>query len=131
MLKGIHHVNGLLDEVETASKEQRILDSLRLLESAYTPPHISVLAGSLANVSRTESWQAIDQLGVSKSCRVMRLLDIRSFELKSDIHSVFDRQWKDLVQIDMGAGQVVIRDSSGGKLIPRHQDLTIMQVLTV
>lgn len=33
VLKGIRHVNQLLSDVETASKERRILDSLRLLES--------------------------------------------------------------------------------------------------
>ncbi|KAF4120689.1 protein transport protein DSL1/ZW10 [Geosmithia morbida] len=92
VIKGIHHVNGLLDSVETASKEHRILDSLRLLE---------------------KSWDAIDHLGVSKSCRVMRLLDIRSFELKSDVHAVFDRLWKDLIEVDMGAGQVAIHDAAG------------------
>lgn len=33
VLKGIRHVNQLLAEVEKASQEKRILDSLRLLES--------------------------------------------------------------------------------------------------
>lgn len=89
VLKGIQYVNQLLNLVEKASKERRIIDSLRLLE---------------------KSWAAIDELGVSRSCRVMRLLDIRSYELKSDVHSVFDRVWKELVQVDIGAGQVAIYD---------------------
>lgn len=33
VLKGIRHVNQLLGEVEKASQERRILDSLRMLES--------------------------------------------------------------------------------------------------
>lgn len=36
VLKGIQHVNQLLGQVETASKERRILDSLRLLESMHS-----------------------------------------------------------------------------------------------
>ncbi|CAG9944469.1 unnamed protein product [Clonostachys rosea f. rosea IK726] len=87
VLKGIQYVNQLLGDVEKASKERRILDSLRLLE---------------------KSWAAIDELGVSKTCRVMRLLDIRSFELKSEVHAVFDRVWKELVQVDIATGQVAI-----------------------
>jgi protein transport protein DSL1/ZW10 len=45
----------------------------------------------------------------------MRLLDIRSFELKSDVHAVFDRVWKDLVQVDVEIGQVTIHDQLSGK----------------
>lgn len=50
----------------------------------------------------------------------MRLLDIRSFELKSDVHAVFDRVWKELIQVDMGTGQVAIYDSLGGRIFPRR-----------
>lgn len=39
VLVGIEHVNQLLDEVEAAMNERRVLDSLRLLESA-NPPHL-------------------------------------------------------------------------------------------
>ena len=53
----------------------------------------------------------MDELGVSKSCRVMRLLDLRCFELKSEVHAVFDRIWKELIQVDVGAGQVTVYDS--------------------
>jgi centromere/kinetochore protein ZW10 len=57
----------------------------------------------------------MDNLGISKTCRIMRLLDVRSFELKSEVHAVFDRIWKELVQVDMGAGQVAIYDSLEGE----------------
>lgn len=45
----------------------------------------------------------------------MRLLDIRAFELKSDVHAVFDRIWKELIQVDIGAGQVAIYDTLKGE----------------
>lgn len=57
----------------------------------------------------------MDELGVSKTCRVIRLLDVRSFELKSEVHAVFDRIWKDLVQVDVGVGQVALYDSLKGE----------------
>lgn len=78
-LKSIKHVNELLDQVEQARDERRILDSLHLLE---------------------KSWTALDAIPVSKSCRVMKLLDLRAFELKSAVHDVFDRVWNTLVHID-------------------------------
>lgn len=56
----------------------------------------------------------MDELGVSKTCRVMRLLDLRCFELKSEVHAVFDRIWKNLIQVDIGAGQVAVYDSLKG-----------------
>ncbi|KAL9471152.1 hypothetical protein ACSS6W_009093 [Trichoderma asperelloides] len=87
VLRRIQHVNQLLAEVEQASRERRVLDSLRLLE---------------------KSWAALDDVGVSKTTRVMRLLDLRAFELKSDIHQVFDHVWKTLVQIDTDSGKVAI-----------------------
>ncbi|KAM0523210.1 hypothetical protein ACHAPE_001704 [Trichoderma viride] len=87
VLRRIQHVNQLLAEVEQASRERRVLDSLRLLE---------------------KSWTALDDVGVSKTTRVMKLLDLRAFELKSDIHQVFDHVWKTLVQIDTDSGQVAI-----------------------
>ncbi|KAI1089133.1 hypothetical protein F5B19DRAFT_386628 [Rostrohypoxylon terebratum] len=78
-LKSIKHVNELLDQVEQARDERRILDSLHLLE---------------------KSWTALDAIPVSKSCRVMKLLDLRAFELKSAVHDVFDRVWSTLVHVD-------------------------------
>ncbi|EHK25981.1 uncharacterized protein TRIVIDRAFT_211539 [Trichoderma virens Gv29-8] len=87
VLRRIQHVNQLLIEVEQASRERRVLDSLRLLE---------------------KSWAALDEVGVSKTTRVMKLLDLRAFELKSDIHQVFDHVWKTLVQVDTDLGKVAI-----------------------
>ncbi|KAK4075292.1 uncharacterized protein Triagg1_4413 [Trichoderma aggressivum f. europaeum] len=87
VLRKIQHVNQLLNEVEQASRERRVLDSLRLLE---------------------KSWVALDEVGVSKTTRVMKLLDLRAFELKSDIHQVFDHVWKTLIQVDADLGRVAI-----------------------
>lgn len=89
VLKGIQQVNRLFDDVEKAKDERRVLDALRSLE---------------------KSSPLLDQIGVSRSCRVMRLLDIRYFELRSDIHTAVDSVWKELVQIDAEAGQVLIHD---------------------
>ncbi|KAI1639665.1 hypothetical protein F4809DRAFT_595168 [Biscogniauxia mediterranea] len=89
-LKSIKYVNELLDQVEQARDERRIIDSLRLLET---------------------SWTALDEVPVSKSCRVMKLLDIRAFELKSAVHDVFDYVWNSLVQVDAEAAKVTVFDS--------------------
>ncbi|EXM34140.1 hypothetical protein FOTG_02570 [Fusarium oxysporum f. sp. vasinfectum 25433] len=86
-LQGIKRVNQLLSEVEAAKDERRILDSLRLLE---------------------KSWEAIDQIGVSKTCRVMKLLNLRSFELKSSVHEVFDHIWKTLIHADIETRQFAV-----------------------
>lgn len=39
VLKRIQHANNLLNEVETACSEARILDSLHLLERTFSYPH--------------------------------------------------------------------------------------------
>jgi protein transport protein DSL1/ZW10 len=38
----------------------------------------------------------------------MKLLDLRAFELKSDVHEVLNSVWKDLVHVDIDAGKAVI-----------------------
>ncbi|KAI1753550.1 hypothetical protein F4782DRAFT_80741 [Xylaria castorea] len=86
-LASIKGVSRLLDEVELARDERRILQSLHLLE---------------------ESWTALDSIPVSKSCRVMKLLDIRAFELKSAVHDVLDHVWSSLVQIDAPKSRVTV-----------------------
>ncbi|CAK7202365.1 ribosome bioproteinsis protein ytm1 [Sporothrix eucalyptigena] len=78
LLEAIRNVSRLLDDVEKASSERRILDALRMLERA---------------------WSALDAMPVSKSCRAMRLLDLRAFELKEDVHGVFDHMWNALVRV--------------------------------
>ncbi|KAL1840372.1 hypothetical protein VTJ49DRAFT_545 [Mycothermus thermophilus] len=86
-LRGIRGVNRTLDEVERARDERRILDALHLLE---------------------RSWKELDAVGVSRSCRAMRLLDIRAFELKSDVHEVFDHVWNALIRVDVENHRVCI-----------------------
>jgi centromere/kinetochore protein ZW10 len=78
-LRGIRDVNQILDQVETARDERRILDALRLLE---------------------RSWAALDALPAGQGVRVRRLLDLRAFELKSNVHDVFEHVWKTLMKVD-------------------------------
>ncbi|KAI2641555.1 hypothetical protein GGS26DRAFT_585945 [Hypomontagnella submonticulosa] len=86
-LRSIKYVNELLDQVEQARDERRILDSLHLLE---------------------KSWAALDAIPISKSCRIMKLLDMRAFELKSAVHDVFDYVWNSLVWVDKENGKTAI-----------------------
>ncbi|KAK8032099.1 hypothetical protein PG990_001833 [Apiospora arundinis] len=89
-LNSIEHVNGLLDQVEQARNERRVLDSLHLLE---------------------KSWTALDAVRVGKSCRVMKILDMRAFELKSAVHEVFEHVWNALVTVDVDAHRVEIHQT--------------------
>ncbi|KAJ4419027.1 ribosome biogenesis protein ytm1 [Neurospora sp. IMI 360204] len=89
-LKGIKAVNQILDQVEQARDERRILDALHLLE---------------------RSWKELDAVPVNKSCRAIKLLDIRAFELKSDVHQVFDHVWNTLIHVDIEGHKVSISDT--------------------
>ncbi|KXJ93324.1 hypothetical protein Micbo1qcDRAFT_232884 [Microdochium bolleyi] len=89
-LSSIKNVNEILDKVERARDERRILDSLHLLESA---------------------WTALDGIPVSKSCRVMKLLNLKAFELKSAVHDVFDYVWATLVRVDAEAGTLAVLEN--------------------
>ncbi|KAH6636874.1 hypothetical protein F5144DRAFT_199080 [Chaetomium tenue] len=89
-LKGIKTVNRTLDEVEQARDERRILDALHLLE---------------------KSWKQLDVVGVNRTCRAVKLLDIRAFELKSDVHDVFDHVWNALINVDAESQRVSISSS--------------------
>ncbi|KAH7033468.1 uncharacterized protein B0I36DRAFT_109508 [Microdochium trichocladiopsis] len=89
-LVSIKNVNEILDKVEIARDERRILDSLHLLESA---------------------WTALDRIPVSKSCRVMKILNMRAFELKSAVHDVFNHVWSTLVQVDAATGTASVSEN--------------------
>ncbi|CAK7267521.1 ribosome bioproteinsis protein ytm1 [Sporothrix epigloea] len=80
LLEAIRSVSGLLDKVEQASSERRILDALRLLE---------------------RTWATLDAMPVSKSCRAMQLLNARAFDLKANVHDVFDHVWSALVHVQV------------------------------
>ncbi|KAG5981747.1 hypothetical protein E4U55_002597 [Claviceps digitariae] len=86
----IKSLDGLLDQVETAQNDRQVLEALRLLE---------------------QSWNALDEVGVSKTCRIIKLLDHRAFALKSSIHDVFDQLWKELIHFNVDDGKVTIRES--------------------
>ncbi len=91
VLRGIKRVNGLLNQAEQALVEKRILESLRFLE---------------------ESWAALDNVNAARSTRVMRLLDVRAFELKSSAYQVFNEIWKSMVNVDVDSCKITIRDKS-------------------
>lgn len=50
-----------------------------------------------------------------KSCRAIKLLDVRAFELKSDVHEVFDHVWNALIHVDVEGHKVSIQSSREGK----------------
>lgn len=91
VLRGIKRVNGLLSQAEAALADKRILESLRLLE---------------------DSWAALENVNAPRSCRVIRLLDVRAFELKSAAYDVFNQTWKSMVNVDVDSCKVTIRDKS-------------------
>lgn len=117
VLKRIQAVTRLLADVDRASKERRVLESLRLLERQCLSQTYLLCYGSMLT-EIPESWTALDQVGVSKSCRVMKLLDLRFFELKSHAHAMLDNIWKSLISFDVEAGKIVIHDALQGRHSP-------------
>lgn len=122
-LQAIKRVNQLLSEVEAAKNERRILDSLRLLESMLQNSPCRYHTHHL-----TESWEAIDQIGVSKTCRVMKLLNLRSFELKSSVHEVFDHIWKTLIHADIETRQFAVYNAVEGEETASQTPLPLIRV---
>lgn len=112
-LRGVRHVNQLLSQAELARDERRILDSLRFLEGTVCVSDVASM--KLTGRVLLESWSAMDALPVGKTCRAVRLLDVRSFELKSGVHEVLDQVWKRLVQVDIDSGTISIQEGAGGK----------------
>ncbi|KAG5939667.1 hypothetical protein E4U60_000789 [Claviceps pazoutovae] len=90
VLAKIKGLDELLTQVETAQNDGRVLEALRLLE---------------------QSWNALDEVGVSKTCRIVKILDHRAFALKASIHEVFTQLWKELVHFNVEDGKVTIRAS--------------------
>jgi centromere/kinetochore protein ZW10 len=75
-------------------------------------------------ITVTESWGELDEIGLSKSCRIMKLLDLRAFELKADVHRVFNEIWKDLIEVDIDAGQIAIHSTLNGTTTDAPQPLS-------
>lgn len=73
------------------------------------------------------SWTALDAIPVSKSCRVMKLLDLRAFELKSTVHDAFDHVWDSLIRIDAETQKIVISETLEGIW---HSAGNLMRLLT-
>lgn len=89
-LESIKAVKELLDKSEEASRKRSILESLLFLEDAE---------------------KALDKISVSRTCRAMKLLDLRIFEITSKIHEVFEHIWKALVSVDFEKRHIVILES--------------------
>jgi centromere/kinetochore protein ZW10 len=53
---------------------------------------------------------------VSKSIRAIKLLDIRAFELKNDVHEVFEHVWNTLIHVDIEHGSLSVSSSIEGKI---------------
>jgi hypothetical protein len=51
---------------------------------------------------------------VNRSCRAVKLLDIRAFELKSDVHEVFDHVWNALIKVDIENHRVSLSSTQKG-----------------
>jgi protein transport protein DSL1/ZW10 len=68
----------------------------------------------------------MDALPVGKTCRAVKLLDIRSFELKSDAHEVFDHVWKALVNVDIDNSSIVIYDDREGSVLENTQSSMVL-----
>lgn len=93
-LAAIKEVSGILYQADQACSERRILDALRLLETA---------------------WDKLDSLPVGKGVRVARVLDTRAFELKNTVHEVFEHVWKALVHVDIGNRTILINQTREGE----------------
>lgn len=61
----------------------------------------------------------MDAVPVNKSCRPMKLLNNRAFQLKSSVHEVFAHVWDTLVSVDQDAGKVTVLDSGTSTFTPR------------
>ncbi|KAJ2904312.1 hypothetical protein MKZ38_008371 [Zalerion maritima] len=86
-LENIRAVTELLEQAERKRDERRILESLRLLEDAKG---------------------VMDKVSVSRTCRAMKLLEVRIFELTDDVHAVFEKVWDKLVEVDREGHKITI-----------------------
>lgn len=95
-LRAIKDISVILDQAEAACHERRILDALRLLE---------------------KSWESLDALPMGRSVRPVKLLDLRTFELKTTVHQVFDHVWKALVHVDAEKKTISIAERKEGEVM--------------
>jgi centromere/kinetochore protein ZW10 len=115
-LVSVRDVHELLNEVERARDDRRVLDSLQLLEGKISW-RTATLASS-PDFRAVDAWSALSEMLVSKSCRIIRVLDMRASELKSTVHHVFDRVWGSLVRVQAEGGTVEIYGSREGASTP-------------
>lgn len=88
--------------------------SLRFLWGGHGTTKLTV------GLTYLESWAAMDGLPIGKTCRAVKLLNVRSFELKSRVHEVLDQVWKDLVNVDIDNNLIRIQEHGDGKPSPRR-----------
>ena len=88
---------------------------LMLYISSNVRPNTSSMWQSRLLMLPPGSWKELDAVPVNKSCRSIKLLDIRAFELKSDVHQVFNHVWNTLISVDIEGHKVSISDTKQGK----------------
>lgn len=126
----LQQVNQVLDDAELARNERRITDALRILQGrqrfprhsspSYTSDsdspseHLHLLQTDICPSTLKESRFALDNVGVSKTCRVVKLLHTRTSELSSSVRDLLDHAWKSLIRFDLSSGKVAIDESLKG-----------------
>lgn len=66
-----------------------------------------------------ESWENLDSISNIGSTKAIKLLNVRAFELKSDVHQVCDHVWKSLVHLDETKSQLSVQQTcEGGFSLP-------------
>lgn len=93
-LVAIKDVGRTLDSADEACRERRILDALKLLETA---------------------WEALDALPTGRGVKAVKLLDLRALELKNTVHDVFEHVWKSLVHVDVEGQSISVVETKEGE----------------
>ncbi|KAH7191932.1 uncharacterized protein B0J16DRAFT_51459 [Fusarium flagelliforme] len=87
---------------------QKIKFAVQSLDEAEEAYHRPSVHDSLLHLKLFE--KALNDISVSKSCRVMKLLKLRSFKLHSSVREMFDHHWKTLINADIETRQFTIRN---------------------
>ncbi|KAJ4024485.1 ribosome biogenesis protein ytm1 [Fusarium irregulare] len=98
-------------EVQYSQQLHDVLQKIKLADQSLGEMEESYQRSSIQDsiVFLKAFEKAFDDIGVSKSCRVMKLLKLRSFELNSAVREMIDHHWKTLVNADIETRQFTIR----------------------
>ncbi|KAH6673050.1 centromere/kinetochore protein-like protein zw10 [Halenospora varia] len=89
-LRSIQEVNDKLDKAEGLAGEKRIIEAMAVLEDA---------------------WTSISTTPPDSTIRAMRILDARSFELRTLIHEQFEAIWEVLIHMDVEQCSLTVNKS--------------------